>query len=99
MPQLEENIWQVFKDSGVIVFGIDLQEDLGTVKLFTVNNELTFPTAIDNNGDIFVSYAGGNAVVYVPYNVIIDKDLNIRYSETGYRENIMINLINDILSN
>ena len=84
MPQLDNNIWQVYKDQGVMVLGIDLQEDLGQVKLFAVNNSISFRLAIDPTGDVFRAYAGGDAVENVPYNVVIDKEKNIRYSQTGY---------------
>ena len=97
MPKLQANIWQSFKDRGVVVLGVDLQEDLGTVKLFGVNNGLTFPLAIDATGEEFRAYAGGDKVANVPYNVIIDKDGNIRYSQTGYSEGHMIQLIESLL--
>ena len=97
MPQLDTNIWQAYKDQGVMVLGIDLLEDLGQVKLFAVNNGITFRLAIDPTGDVFRAYAGGDAVENVPYNVIIDKDKNIRYSQTGYNENEMIALIIELL--
>ena len=97
MPQLDTNIWQAYKDQGVMVLGINLLEDLGQVKLFAVNNGITFRLAIDTTGDVFRAYAGGDGVENVPYNVIIDKDKTIRYSQTGYNENEMIVLINELL--
>ncbi len=97
MPQLEAHIWQAFKNQGLVVLGVDLKEDLGPVKLFAVNNNITFPLAIDQTGEVFRAYAGGDAVTNVPYNVIIDKNQKIRYSQTGYKENEMITLIQDLL--
>ena len=99
MPRLEKNIWKIYKNKNVMVIGIDLNEDLGVVKLFAVNNSLTFRIVIDLSGEIFRSYAGGSAVTNVPYNVIIDTNRKIRYSETGYKENIMITLIEELLKN
>ena len=80
-----------------MVLGIDLQEDLGQVKLFAVNNSISFRLAIDPTGDVFRAYAGGGAVENVPYNVVIDKEKNIRYSQTGYNENEIIVLIDNLL--
>ncbi len=97
MPKLDKNIWQAYQDQGVMVLGINLLEDLGQVKLFAVNNGITFRLAIDTTGDVFRAYAGGDGVENVPYNVIIDKDKTIRYSQTGYNENEMIVLINELL--
>ena len=51
-----------------MVLGIDLQEDLGQVKLFAVNNSISFRLVIDPTGDVFRAYAGGDAVENVPYN-------------------------------
>ena len=97
MPQLDKNIWQAYKDKGVMVLGINLQEDLGQVKLFAVNNGISFRLSIDSTGDVFRAYAGGTDVANVPYNVIIDKEKKIRYSQTGYEENEMIALIDELL--
>ena len=97
MPKLEANIWRAYKDRDLVVLGIDLQEDIGQVKLFAVNNDLTFPLGIDENGSLFRAYAGGDAVANVPFNVIIDKDQKIRYSEASYKEQEMIQLIQELL--
>ena len=99
MPKLEKNIWKIYENQNVMVIGIDLIEDLGVVKLYAVNNMLTFRIVIDMSGDIFASYAGGSTVTNVPYNVIIDTNQKIRYSETGYNENVMITLIEELLNN
>ncbi|MDP6039573.1 MAG: TlpA disulfide reductase family protein [Candidatus Latescibacteria bacterium] len=60
MPMLEANIWREYRDRGVAVLGVDLQEDLGLVKLFAVNNGLSFPLVIDDTGDVFRDYASGS---------------------------------------
>lgn len=76
---------------------IDLKEDLGPVKLFAVNNGITFPLAIDNTGEVFRAYVGGDDVTNAPYNVIIDQNQKIRYSQTGYNESEMKSLIEELL--
>ena len=93
MPQLEAHIWQVYRDRGIVVLGIDLQEDLGQVKLYAVNNGLTFPLVIDPSGELFRDYAGGS----VPYNVVVDPEGQIRYAQAGYEEATMIRLIDQLL--
>ena len=94
MPMLEANIWHQYRDRGVAVLGVDLQEDIGLVKLFAVNTNLTFPLVIDETGDVFRDYAGGA----VPFNVIIDKNQRVRYSQAGYDEQTMISIIDELLS-
>ena len=98
MPQLESNVWQAYKDQDVVVIGIDLKEELGQVKLFQINQNLTFLLGIDMTGDVFRSFAGGDEVANVPYNVIIDQNMKIRFSQTGYNEGEMTGLINELLS-
>ena len=99
MPKLEKNIWKIYENQNVMVIGIDLIEDIGVVKLFAVNNLLTFRIVIDISGEIFAAYTGGSTVTNVPFNVIIDTNQKIRYSETGYNENVMITLIEELLNN
>jgi peroxiredoxin len=97
MPKLETNIWQSYKSKGVVVLGINLKEDLGQVKLFAVNNGLSFPLAIDADGKVFIAYAGGDGVTNVPFNVVIDKNQKIRYEKSGYNESEILALINELL--
>ena len=97
MPKLETNIWQAYKSKGVVVLGINLKEDLGQVKLFAVNNGISYPLAIDADGKVFIAYAGGDGVTNVPFNVVIDKNQKIRYEKSGYNESEMLALINELL--
>jgi peroxiredoxin len=97
MPKLESNVWRTYKDKGVFVLGVNLKEDIGQVKLFAVNNGLSFPLAIDGDGNVFRAYAGGDGVTNVPYNVIVDKEQRVRYNQTGYKESEMIGLIVELL--
>ncbi|MDZ7363860.1 MAG: TlpA family protein disulfide reductase [candidate division KSB1 bacterium] len=97
MPKLEANVWQAYKSKGVIVLGINLKEDLGQVKLFAVNNGISFPLAIDADGKVFIAYAGGDGVTNVPFNVVIDKNQKIRYKQSGYNENAVLALIKELL--
>ena len=97
MPRLEANIWEEYREQDVVVLGIDLQEDIGIVKLFAVNNRLSFALAIDETGAVFRDYAGGDQVTNVPFNVVLNREHRIRYSQTGYNEAEMIDLIEELL--
>lgn len=96
MPQIESSIWQAYKDQDVVVIAVDLQEELGKVKLFQINNNLSFLIGIDATGDVFQTYA--SAAPAIPYNVIIDQNMKIRYSQTGYDQPAMIALIDELLA-
>ena len=96
MPQIEANIWQTYQKQDVIVIGVDLQEELGRVKLFQINNNLSFLIGIDKSGEVFQSFASeANAI---PYNVIIDQNMKIRYSRPGYNQTEMITVIDELLA-
>jgi peroxiredoxin len=72
MPEIEKQIWQVYKDKGLVVIGIDRDEPLETLKTFAQQTGITYPLALDPNADIFGLYADKKAGV--TRNVLIDKD-------------------------
>ena len=45
---------------------------------------LTFPVLKDNTG-LYSKFGDG----YIPYNVVLDKDLVVRYSASGFAENMI----------
>jgi peroxiredoxin len=75
MPEIEKQIWQVYKDKGLVVVGIDRDEPLETLKSFALQTGITYPLALDPNADIFGLYADKKAGV--TRNVLIDKSGNI----------------------
>ncbi len=97
MPKLDANIKKVYESRGLVVLGISLKEDIGLVKLFAVQNNISFPLAIDPDGSVFRAYAGGDAVTNVPFNVVIDKAQKIRYAKTSYNESEIKGLIESLL--
>jgi peroxiredoxin len=97
MPKLNANIWQTYKSRHLVVLGISLKEDIGVVKLFAVNNGISFPLTIDATGSVFKAYAGGDAVTNVPFNVIVDKAQKIRYEKASYNESEIKSLIESLL--
>jgi peroxiredoxin len=72
MPFLEEEIWQVYKDKGLVLIGVDRDEPLETVQKFAKKMKITYPLALDPNADIFGLFALKKSGV--TRNVIIDRD-------------------------
>ena len=72
MPFLEEEVWQVYKDKGLVLIGIDRDEPLETVKKFAKQMKITYPLALDPNADIFGLFALKQSGV--TRNVVIDRD-------------------------
>ncbi len=72
MPFIEKEIWQEYKDKGLIIVGVDRDEPLETMKGFSKSVGITYPLAVDKDADIFGLYAQKKAGV--TRNVIIDKN-------------------------
>lgn len=72
MPFIEDEIWQVYKDKGLVVIGIDRDEPMETVKKFAEKMEITYPLSLDPNADIFGLFALKKAGV--TRNVILDRE-------------------------
>lgn len=72
MPFIENEIWKVKKDAGLVVLGIDRDEPVETVRKFQQDMAITYPLVLDPGADIFGLYADKEAGV--TRNVIIDRD-------------------------
>lgn len=77
MPFLEEEVWQVYKDKGLVLIGIDRDEPMETVKKFAEKMKITYPLALDPNADIFGMFALKKSGV--TRNVIIDREGKIAF--------------------
>ena len=72
MPFIEDEIWKLKKDKGLIIIGIDRDEPLETVIKFKKDIGVTYPLALDPDADIFGLFADKKAGV--TRNIIIDRD-------------------------
>ncbi|TLX77619.1 TlpA family protein disulfide reductase [Labilibacter sediminis] len=77
MPFIESEIWQLHKDKGLVVVGIDRDEPLETLQKFSQQTGISYPLALDPGADIFGLYAKKEAGI--TRNVIIDKTGKIIY--------------------
>lgn len=77
MPHLEERVWQRFKDAGVQLLGVDLDEPPTKVQGLVDDTGITYPVCLDPGGDLFgritVPKAG------VTRNVVVDREGNIAF--------------------
>jgi peroxiredoxin len=71
MPFIEKEIWQVKKPEGLVVIGIDRDEEAAKVLRFKKDIAVTYPLALDPGADIFGLYADKEAGV--TRNVIINR--------------------------
>lgn len=72
MPHLENEIWKVYKDKGLVFIGIDRDEPLDIVQKFQKDMHISYPLALDPAADIFGKFAEKKAGV--TRNVLIDRN-------------------------
>ena len=93
MPHLEKDVWQTYKDKGVMLIGVDRDEPLETVIEFQKKIGTTYPLALDPGADIFGLFA--NKEAGVTRNVVIDKTgkivfLTRLFEEQEYQEMLSV---------
>lgn len=77
MPHIENEVWNEWKDDGLIVIGVDRDEPLETVLKFKEKTGVTYPLALDPGAEIFKKFAEEKAGV--TRNIIIDKKGKIAF--------------------
>ena len=93
VDSLEHEIWRAYRDHGVTVLAIDLQEPVGTVVPWIAAKGLTCPVLMAPDWTVVsrFPYAGG-----LPYNAIIDRGMVVRYGHVYYEREIILDTLNDM---
>jgi cytochrome c biogenesis protein CcmG/thiol:disulfide interchange protein DsbE len=74
-----ETAWQAYRDRGVMVIGVDIQDREADAKGFIDRFKLTFPNGPDPQGKISIDYG----VYGVPETFFIDRAGKIHYKHVG----------------
>ncbi|MGH7277313.1 MAG: TlpA family protein disulfide reductase, partial [Candidatus Rokuibacteriota bacterium] len=88
-PVLERN-WKAYRERGVVVVGIDIQDTAEAARTFIRDFSLTFPNAPDPSGKVSVDYG----VYGVPETFFIDRAGRVRakhvgaVTDTAFREHV-----------
>ncbi|PTL35400.1 hypothetical protein CLG94_10045 [Candidatus Methylomirabilis limnetica] len=77
-PHLEA-AWQTYRDRGVMVIGVDIQDRDADAKAFIERLKLSFPSGPDPQGKISIDYG----IYGVPETFFITKDGTIHYKHVG----------------
>jgi cytochrome c biogenesis protein CcmG, thiol:disulfide interchange protein DsbE len=77
-PVLERN-WRGYRDRGVVVLGVGIQDKREAVEKFVADFGLTFPIAQDLKGSVSVDYG----VYGVPETFFVDRQGRIRVKHVG----------------
>jgi peroxiredoxin len=81
MPAMER-LHQDFKDRGLVVLAVDIQESARTVRPFVRELKLSFPAILDEDGSVAYMYA----VRPVPATYLISRHGRILWRAFGARE-------------
>ena len=98
MPELEEKVWQEFKNEDFLLIGIDTKEPKEKVDQFIEKMEVTYPISYDQDGKIFSDFTIEGAGV--TRNIVVDKNGKIVFLTRLYEEkefNSMIQVIKTLL--
>ena len=74
MPDIQD-IFETFKDEGLIILGVNEEESLSEAKTFANDRQLTFPILLDTDGSVYSSYQvqGLPTSFFIDENGIIQK--------------------------
>lgn len=84
MPHLEKDVWQAYKDKGLMLIGVDRDEPLAVVQKFAKDMKISYPLALDPGADIFGRFADKKSGV--TRNIVIDREGKIVYLTRLYDE-------------
>ena len=91
MPHIESEIWQVYKDKGLKLLGVDRDEPVKLALSLKKDTKVTYEIGLDPGADIFGLYADKQAGV--TRNVLIDKNGKIIFLTRLYNVDEFNNLV------
>ncbi|GAB4376168.1 MAG: hypothetical protein Kow0042_22220 [Calditrichia bacterium] len=94
-PQLEDSIWQKYRNQGVTVLGVDFMEPLSSLQNFIATYGLSYPIVRDTAGAVFNQYG----LILFPTNILIDRSGIVAWVEEGFDIPLFIHLIDSLLNN
>jgi len=81
MPSMEK-LYRHYKDEGLEIVAVNLQEDLGSVQRFVEEYGLSFPVLLDTTGRIGATYGARS----IPTTYIVDREGFVLAGTIGTRE-------------
>ena len=90
---LEQEIWQVYRDQGLTVLAIDMQEPPILAANWAEANGISYPILSSPDWSLLYLFGFGS----IPHNAIIGRDGILRYSTYGFDFNAIRDLIEELL--
>lgn len=92
-PHLEKEVWQRFKDRGVVVIGISVSDSPQRIRQYAKRRGLTYLQLVDERQKVFNSYA---KVGVIPRTILLDRDHRVAVLQLGYVEKTFQKLVRAI---
>ncbi len=86
-----------FESEPVVIFGINISENLDLIKNFIAAFEINFPVLMDSNKDVVNDYLQFVSTSPFPLDYIIDQQGKVAYHSTEYNPRRMAEIINNLL--
>lgn len=80
MPHLQKDLYNKYKDKGLIVLGVGREHDLDELKDFVVAKKLSFPVVADPDREIYSKYAKKQ----IPRNYVVDQSGKVIWASVGF---------------
>jgi cytochrome c biogenesis protein CcmG, thiol:disulfide interchange protein DsbE len=77
-PELEA-IWRRYRDRGVVMLGVNIQDRRSAALEFLVQTRPTYPNVVDASGAISIAYG----IYGVPETFVVDRNGHIRAKKVG----------------
>jgi thiol-disulfide isomerase/thioredoxin len=91
MPIIEK-VAQNYKDKGVLLFAVNVQEEPDAIKKFLEETELKVDVALDKEGTVSQAYKAEG----IPQTVIVGKDGSVQVVRVGFSANLEEELTKDL---
>jgi peroxiredoxin len=93
---LQHDIWEGYRDRGLVVLAVDIQEPPPLVQGWVAANDLDYTVLLAPNWDLQIAFdATGYGII--PYNVVMDRSMTVLYSLFGYDLSALTGIIETIL--
>ena len=82
MPHLQSEVWEVFRDQGLVLVSVAREEKAEVVVPFVQKYAVTWPFLLDLDRSAYARYAEA----FIPRNHVIDRDGRILFQSSGFEQ-------------
>ena len=97
MSDIGVSIVEEFESESVVIFGVNISENLDLVKNFITAFGITFPVLMDSTQKVINDYLQFVSTSPFPLDYIIDQQGKVAYHNTEYNPRRMTEIINNLL--